>query len=77
MPAIGHTTEFPRSDNVYKKKESIPYDEAQSLVWKERPVEPFKESVKEFTIFVVMGLIVGTVSFIMKTVEEKLILLFY
>jgi len=46
-------------------------------VWKERPVEPFKESMKELTVFVVMGFMVGTVSFIMKTVEEKLILLFY
>ena len=36
-----------------------------------------KENFKEFIMFVVMGLVVGTVSFIMKTVEEKLILLFY
>jgi hypothetical protein len=33
MPAAGHTTEFPRKDNVYEHKESIPFDESKSLVW--------------------------------------------
>ena len=28
MPAVGHTTDFPRADNLYRKKESLPYDEA-------------------------------------------------
>ena len=27
MPAVGHTTDFPRADNLYRKKESLPYDE--------------------------------------------------
>jgi len=27
MPAVGHTTNFPREDNLYRKKESLPYDE--------------------------------------------------
>jgi len=46
-------------------------------VWKERPVEPFKESWKELVVYLTMGLMVGTTAFIMKTVEENLILLFY
>lgn len=37
MPAIGHTLEFPRKDTAYKKKESIPFDECYSNVWKNRP----------------------------------------
>ena len=28
MPAVGHTTDFPRADNLYRKKESLPYDES-------------------------------------------------
>ena len=28
MPSKGHTTSFPRTDTAYKKKESIPFDEA-------------------------------------------------
>ena len=77
MPAIGKTTVFPRVDTAYKGKESLPYDEAQTLVWKERPTEPHKETCREFVLYIVMGIIIGTVAFIMKTVEEKLILLFY
>ena len=30
MPPAGRTLAFPRKDNMYKKKESIPYDEAQT-----------------------------------------------
>ena len=37
MSPIGHTTVFPRKDNIYEHKESIPFDETQSLVWKNRP----------------------------------------
>jgi len=37
MPAVGHTLEFPRKDNAYKKKESLPFDEIYSNVWKNRP----------------------------------------
>lgn len=28
MSAIGHTTDFPREDNIFKHKESLPYDES-------------------------------------------------
>ena len=33
MSAVGKTLKFPRKDNMYKKKESLPYDEVHSLVW--------------------------------------------
>jgi uncharacterized membrane protein len=47
------------------------------LVWKERPVEPFKESTKELVVYLAMGIMVGTTAFIMKTVESALIAFFY
>jgi len=33
MSPVGKTLNFPRRDNIYKKKESLPYDEVQSLIW--------------------------------------------
>ena len=33
MSAVGKTTEFPRIDNLFMKKESIPFDESQSIIW--------------------------------------------
>jgi hypothetical protein len=44
MPNSGNTTEYPRKDNVYKKKESIPYDEHRSVVWKNKDELPSKKS---------------------------------
>ena len=46
-------------------------------MWKERPVEPLKESTKELVVYLTMGLMVGTTAFIMKTCEENLIAFFY
>ena len=37
MSPVGKTLKFPRRDNLFKKKESLPYDEVQSLVWQTRP----------------------------------------
>jgi hypothetical protein len=34
MSYLGNTIEFPRKDNVYKKKEALPFDEYDSLVWR-------------------------------------------
>ena len=33
MNAVGFTTEFPRKDNIYKQKESIPFDESYAAIW--------------------------------------------
>ena len=37
MIATGYTEVFPREDNVYTKKESLAYDEFESLIWADRP----------------------------------------
>lgn len=43
MSAAGKTTEFPRVDNIFMKKESIPFDESQSIIWQERPYKGSKD----------------------------------
>jgi len=73
MPGKGRTTEFPRKDNIYKHKESLPFDEAHSLVWVNRPYNKTSEDIKEWFAYSLIGLIVGTVTFIMKIMEEKLL----
>lgn len=73
MPSVGHTTQFPRTDNVYKKKESLPYDEAQALVWKTRPIQHNRERLIEWSVYFVIGALIGTIAFIMKILEENLI----
>jgi hypothetical protein len=37
MSPVGKTYSFPREDNIFLHKESLPYDEIQTQVWKERP----------------------------------------
>jgi hypothetical protein len=37
MLAAGKTLIFPREDNMFKKKESIGYDESSTKIWMERP----------------------------------------
>jgi hypothetical protein len=37
MPPEGKTYIFPREDNVFKKKQSIAYDEVQCKIWRDRP----------------------------------------
>ena len=72
MSALGHTTVFPREDNLYMSKESIPYDEEQSKVWKDRPV--FKnEALKEWMAYAVIGFLVVTIGIFMKIAEEGLL----
>lgn len=47
MPAAGHTTKFPRKDNVYKKKESLAFDESiYSNVWINRQKNVAEEEFK-------------------------------
>jgi chloride channel 7 len=73
MPGKGRTTIFPRIDNLYKKKESLPYDEAQTLVWVNRPHEHTKEALKEWLAYALMGIAVGLTAFIMKIMEEAIL----
>ena len=73
MPAVGTTNYFPRKDNVFKKKESLPFDEAQAKIWLERPVEDVRETLREALALMMMGFFIGVVAFLMKRVEEFLI----
>lgn len=73
MPTLGHTTEFPRRDNVYRQKNSLPFDEAQTQIWKNRPVNRSVETIKEWIIMGLIGTIVGIIGFCMKIIEEEII----
>jgi hypothetical protein len=72
MSAVGHDTVFPRKDNVFKKKESLPFDEAQTIVWKERKKENH-EDFWRWMGFIVAGFFTGFTAFCMDKVEDFLI----
>lgn len=65
MPAVGHTLEFPRRDTVYKKKESLPFDEFYSNVWKNRPRDDRKEKCLKWLVFAIAGVAIGVTAFLM------------
>jgi hypothetical protein len=73
MPAVGNTSAFPRADNLYKAKESIPFDECQSKVWRDRPTNETKEAIKEWGAYAMIGLLIGITAFLMKLLEEWLL----
>jgi hypothetical protein len=70
MPAVGKTKVFPRIDNYYTSKESLPYDEAQTKVWRNREKKYSREKFKEWAAYILVGMISGTVAFIMIQSEE-------
>jgi len=59
MHATGHTTVFPREDNVYTMKQSFPFDEVQTKPWQNRPRNKDWEEFKEWYAYVLMGVLVG------------------
>lgn len=65
MPAVGHTLEFPRKDTAYRKKESLPFDECYSNVWKNRPRNEEREKVARWLAFALAGLAIGITAFFM------------
>lgn len=73
MPPEGKTYIFPREDNLYKKKQSLPYDEVQTKVWRDRPSERKKEQGKEWLVYMLVGLVSGTVAYGMIVTEEFLL----
>lgn len=75
MPNSGNTTEFPRKDNVYKKKESIPYDEHRSVVWKSKDDKPSKKSqeIRSWFVHALIGALIGITTFVMDIMEEFLV----
>lgn len=73
MSYMGHTLEFPRKDNVYKKKEALPYDEADSLVWRRAFKNDWKENLLVWSIYILGGMGVGVTAFSMSKLEEFLV----
>lgn len=73
MSYIGHTLEFPRKDNVYKKKEALPFDEAHSLVWKRAFRNDWKENLKHWLVYMIAGAMIGITAFGMDKLEELLV----
>lgn len=74
MPAAGRTTVFPRKDNIYEGKSSIPYDEARSNIWINREADPKKsERLRLWILHAIMGFIIGFIAFIMDRLETNLV----
>lgn len=73
MSPIGHTIEFPRKDNVYKKKEALPFDEFDSLVWRRAFRNDWKENIKQWFVYMIAGTCVGITAFGMDKLEELLV----
>ena len=73
MSAVGKTLEFPRVDNIYKTKQSIPYDEISTQVWRNRAAVRKSEHVKEWTVYVLIGVLTGSIAFLMIGLEELLL----
>ena len=73
MPALGKTKEFPRVDNYYTKKESLPYDESQTKIWRNRERRYSREKFKEWVAYCLVGVLCGTVAFGMIRLEEFLL----
>ena len=70
MSAVGKTMVYPREDTIFKSKESLPYDEVESLVWVDRPRQKRVEHTKMWFAHFLVGLFVGIVAFIMVIFEE-------
>jgi hypothetical protein len=70
MSSVGKTHMFPRTDNIYKKKESLPYDESQTKVWRDRPRIRKHEHMIEWKAYLFLGVIVGCIAFFMAVIEE-------
>ena len=73
MPARGNTTEFPRKDNMYRSKESLAFDEAQSLVWTRHRPERCSFETENFLLHVLTGIGIGIMAFIMEQIEHFLV----
>ena len=59
---------FPRVDNVYTHKESINFQDHQSRVWETRKAGPH-DKAKEYSAYIVLGLFVGIMGFLMDMFE--------
>ena len=57
---------------MYKKKESLPFDECQTVVWKERDKVP-NEDFLAWLAFILAGFGIGFTAFCMDRTEDYLI----
>ena len=74
MPAKGGEVAFPRTDNYFRTKESLAFQETYSRVWLIRP-EGKWDSFLEFAAFPALGLGVGICGFVMDILEQLLVYL--
>lgn len=58
---------------MYKKKEAIPFDEANSLVWRRAFTNDWRENLKHWLIYITGGVCVGITAFGMSKMEEGLV----
>ena len=70
MPCWGQDYIFPRPDNIFKKKESLAFEEAHSLVWRDRAINHNLEGFKEWIAHILVGILVGFIAFLMTLLEE-------
>ena len=73
MSPIGNTIDFPRKDNVYKKKDALPFDEIESLVWRRAFKNDWKENFKHWFVYMIAGTCIGITAFGMDKLEELLV----
>ena len=73
MPAVGRTFDFPRADNIYEHKESNAYDEMYTQVWRDRPKERQKEHIRVWTVYILIGVLVGTIAYMMISLEKAIL----
>lgn len=73
MPARGNTTEFPRKDNIYQGKESLAFDESQSLVWTRHRPERCSFETQSLAVHILTGIGIGITAFIMEQIEHFLV----
>jgi hypothetical protein len=72
MKATGYTKVFPREDNIFKKKDSLAFEESKALIWTDRPEHKLKERFLEILAYFLLAFAVGTIAFLMSHVEEKI-----
>ena len=77
MSADENTKKWPREDNMYKKKESLPFDESRSLVWLRSEVNTHANSFNgqciRFFVYLIIGLSVGLCALAMARAEDSIV----
>ena len=72
MPAIGKEEGFPRTDNYFRTKESLAFQETHTRPWQIREAGAW-EAVQEFAAFPLLGFGIGLIGFFMDLLEQLLV----